>query len=134
MIVDTMVAAYACFDVPEFSADSRAALRKARTLYAPDSFRAEFLNVAWQYARKYRIAPPALADIVRDGYAIPSRYLPCELLWRDALALALELDHSPYDTLFVAAALKRKTKVLTYDRKLLEAFPALAIHVSDYLA
>ncbi len=134
MIIDTMIAAYACFEVPGVSADSRAALRKARTLHTPDSFRAEFLNVAWQYARKYKISMIDLEAVVRDAYAIPTGYIACSILWRDALVLALDRKHSPYDTLFVAAAMRRKSKVLTCDKKLLRAFPAHTIHISDYIS
>lgn len=134
MILDTMIAAYACFNVPGKTDDALAALRKSRSFHAPDSFRAEFLNVSWQYARTYGIAPAQLEEIVRDGLAIPSAYIDTEILWRDALALALEHDHSPYDTLFVAAAIKRKSKVLTCDKKMLANFPKYAIHLAEYLA
>lgn len=134
MILDTMVAAYACFDVPGKSEESRAALSKAESLYVPDSFRAEFLNVAWQYGRTYKIHAADLAEIVQDGYALPTGYIDSPVLWQNALALALEAGHSPYDTLFVAAAMLRKTQVLTYDKKMLKAFPQLTISVPDYLA
>lgn len=134
MILDTMIAAYACFNVPGQTDDALAALRKSRSLHAPDSFRAEFVNVSWQYARTYGIAPAQLEEIVRDGLAIPTAYIDTGILWRDALALALDHDHSPYDTLFVAAAIKRKSKVLTCDKKLLKSFPMYAIHPSEYLS
>jgi len=134
MIIDTMIAAYACFNVPEKTEDALAALRKARRFYAPDSFRAEFINVSWQYGRACKIPPAQLADIVKDGLAIPATYLDSATLWQEALALALEHDHSPYDTLFVAAAIKRKTKVLTCDGKMLKLFPKHAIHLTDYLS
>jgi len=46
-----------------------------------------------------------------------------------ALELAFASGHSPYDTLFVAAAKLRRTKVLTYDEKLLALFPDDTIRV-----
>jgi predicted nucleic acid-binding protein len=39
-----------------------------------------------------------------------------------ALKLAVEANHSFYDTLFVAAAIQSDTQVLTYDRKLAAKF------------
>lgn len=134
MIIDTMIVAYACFNVPGQTADALAALRKSRSFHAPDSLRAEFINVAWQYARELKIAPDKLEAIVRDGLAIPSAYIDTTILWREALALALEHDHSPYDTLFIAAAIKRKAKVLTCDKRMLANFPKHAIHLSEYLS
>ncbi|MHC4874023.1 MAG: type II toxin-antitoxin system VapC family toxin [Planctomycetota bacterium] len=134
MIIDTMIAAYACFNIPKKTEDAIAALQKSRKFHAPDSFRAEFFNVSWQYAKANKIPPAQLEGIVQDGLAIPSTYINSEILWREALALALKYNHSPYDTLFIAAAIKCKSKVLTCDRKLLKTFPKYSIHLSDYIS
>jgi len=133
VILDTMVAVYACFEVPDKSGASRDVIKRTRTLRAPESFRAEFLSAAWQYARRYRIDPSELEALISDGFSIPTTYLDVEPLWRDAMALAMEADHSPYDALFVSAARKHRTKVLTFDRRMIDAFPHYCIHVQDRL-
>lgn len=134
MIIDTMIAAYACFNVPDRTEAAHAALRKSRSVLAPDSFRAEFINVSWQYARAHAISPGQLEDLVHDGLSIPSAYLDSAVLWREAIALAVQRNHNPYDTLFVAAAVKRRSKVLTCDRKMLTAFPEYTVSLSRYVS
>lgn len=49
--------------------------------------------------------------------------LTAAAIWPIALELAFASAHSPYDTLSVAAAGLRRTKVLTYDEKLPSLFP-----------
>ena len=51
--------------------------------------------------------------------------MPTEGLWRAAVGLALRHDHAVYDAVFVAAAERLGTKVLTFDRALLASFPDL---------
>jgi len=54
--------------------------------------------------------------------------LPTEGLWRSAVGLALRHDHAAYDAVSVAAAESLGTRVLTFDRGLLAAYPDLALH------
>jgi predicted nucleic acid-binding protein len=56
-----------------------------------------------------------------------------EHLWPEALSLAFSSGHSPYDTLFVAAAHMYHTSVITYDRKLLTLFPDKTVTVDNFL-
>ena len=55
-------------------------------------------------------------------------------LWRRALDLPVETDHPPYDTLFVALAEREGTRLVTYDAKLLAAFPNVAVTPADFLS
>ena len=57
------------------------------------------------------------------GEALVERVLPTEGLWRAALGLALRHDHAVYDAVFIAAAEQLGTRLLTFDRALLAAFP-----------
>lgn len=122
MIIDTMVMAYAVLDSAEFGRESIAFLREADAVIAPASVEAELLSVVWQWR---------LRDVSREAaesaYFMASRLwdelIPVETLWPLALELAFAKNHSPYDTLFVAAARVKKTRVATYDKKLLAAFP-----------
>jgi predicted nucleic acid-binding protein len=43
-----------------------------------------------------------------------------------ALRLAVEANHSFYDALFVAAAVREQVQVITFDRKLAAKFPEQA--------
>ena len=133
MIIDTMVVAYALLGVPEYGDESLAALRKAEGLYAPASIEAELLNVFWQWGRR-GIAPDRVAEIYGDAARLWTRLIPVQLLWTDALFLANASGHSPYDTLFIAAARLLQSAVVTYDRKMLMLFPEDTITVGDFLA
>jgi len=50
-----------------------------------------------------------------------------------AFRLAVDRDHSLYDTLLVALTISREQKLLTYDRKLLGKFPEWTLTVTDFL-
>ncbi len=122
MIIDTMILAYAVLEVPEFGEESVAVLKAVDQITAPASIEAELLNVIWQWGQRGEDTKIAAA-----AYHAASRLLndliPVETLWPTALELAFSRRHSPYDTLFIAAARLRHTKVVTYDKKLLTLFP-----------
>jgi predicted nucleic acid-binding protein len=132
MIIDTMVMAYALLGVSEYEEESLEALRKADALYAPATIEAELLNVLWQYSKRGVVSHKA-AQLYEHSHSMWTRLIPMERIWPEALALAFENEHSPYDTLFVAAARLYSTLVITYDQKLLTVFPKDTIKVSDYL-
>jgi predicted nucleic acid-binding protein len=138
MIIDTMVMAYALLGVSEFKEESLAALHKARSLQAPASVMVELLNVVWRYGRQgadvHRPAMRRAADVYADAARLWTRLIPVEELWPEALSLAFAHGHSPYDTLFIAAARLRGSRAITYDRKLLTLFPDDTIRVRDFLA
>jgi predicted nucleic acid-binding protein len=132
MIIDTMVMAYALLGVPEHGEEAIAALRKADALYAPASVQAELLNVVWQYGKRGITAQRA-AEVYDDASRLWKKLIPVERLWTEALSLAFSSGHSPYDTLFVAAAHMYHTAVITYDRKLLTLFPDKTVTVNNFL-
>lgn len=133
MIIDTMVVAYALLGVDAMGRESEAALRKADELAAPASVEAELLSVFWQWGRE-EIPQAAASALCADAARLWDVLIPIGELWPTALALAFKHDHSPYDTLFVAAARQRNTKVLTYDKKLLKRFPDDTRSVKSFLA
>lgn len=122
MIIDTMVMAYAMLGVPEFGEESAAVLEAVDEIVAPASVEAELLNVVWQWGRR-----DGNHEMAAAAYQTASRLwtelISVESLWVTALELALSKEHSPYDMLFIAAARMQKTRVVTYDKKLLSLFP-----------
>ena len=132
MIIDTMVMAYALLGVPGFGPESMKAIRKADELAAPASVEGELLNVVWQWGRS-RVRPEIAKAVFENASGLWTELIPVRHLWSVALDLAFTASHSPYDTLFVAAARYRKSKVLTYDEKLLSLFPEDTIRVVDFL-
>lgn len=130
MIVDTMVMAYAMLGVPEFGPESLAALRRLDEISAPASAEAELLNVIWQWGKR-GVSPDMAQAVYENASRLWTNLIPLEVLWSAALDLAFASGHSPYDTLFVAAARYCKTKVITYDQKLLALFPDDTLTVRD---
>ena len=122
MVVDTMVMAYALLGVPTLGLEAARALRKADDLLAPASVEAELLNVVWQWGRG-RVSQETARAVFENSTRLWTELIPVASIWPMALELAFASGHSPYDTLFVAAAKLRRTKVLTYDEKLLALFP-----------
>lgn len=130
MIVDTMVMAYAMLGVPEFGEESAAAFEKMTAIVAPASVEAELLNVVWQWGRG-KVAPERAITAYFNAARLWTELIPVETLWSDALELAFSVDHSPYDALFIVAARMRRTRLVTYDKKLLELFPKDTITVHE---
>jgi predicted nucleic acid-binding protein len=132
MVFDTMVLVYALLGVTEFHHDSLAAIRKAEEIWAPDLLRAELLNALWQWTRARKVSPDIAGDLFQSCASLV-RFAPADGLQEVAFRLALDRDHSPYDTLFVALAISREQKLLTYDRGLLGKFPEWTLSVPDFL-
>lgn len=132
MIIDTMVMAYAVLGEPEFGQESTAVLRTINELSAPASVEAELLNVLWKWGRRGVEQELAMA-IYENAARLWSDLIPVNTLWPTALTLAFTAGHSPYDTLFIAAARYRHTLLVTYDKKLLSLFPHDTVPVKDVL-
>jgi predicted nucleic acid-binding protein len=129
-----MVFAYAFLPVKEFATESLAALEQADSIIVPDFLLAELTSVVWQWIR-HRDLPPELAyQVLEDSQHLAQLFVPAQTLWRRALALAVEVGHSPYDTLFLALAEGIETQLVTYDAKLLSAFPQVAVTPAQILA
>jgi predicted nucleic acid-binding protein len=71
---------------------------------------------------------------MHEGVSITFCSVSITHLWASALTLAVKSQHSPYDTLFVAAAEREGTKLLTYNPRLRDSFPQTAIDPGDFLA
>lgn len=133
MVIDTMIVAYALLNEPDFGPDCILVLRTADELVAPSSIEAELLNALWQWTWE-KVDPDLAESSYMEASGLWTELIPVESLWKDAFKLAIRKNHSPYDTLFIVAARHRKTKVLTYDKKLLKLFPDDTMTAKDYLA
>ena len=124
MIVDTNVIAYAVVGPEEHRERAWQALAAVDSVVVPGLFFSEYGNVVWHWARRLAPAVAELLGALDHGEALVERVVPTESLWRAAFGLALRHDHAVYDAVFVAAAERLGTRVLTFDRALLAAFPA----------
>lgn len=118
-----MVVAFALIGQADLHQRAIRLLRATEELWAPESLRAELVNVLWLWVRHRGVEPSVARDALRDTEALLSGFVPIGDLWEPALELAIAHGHSPYDTLFVALAIRQASKVVTADEALLRRFP-----------
>lgn len=103
-------------------------------LLAPDFLLVETANALWKRVliRKELSADEATL-IYRDLLTMPLSLIASEAMTDAALRLALQHNHSVYDSLYCAIAIKRRCDFVTADRKLANklqgVFPFI-VHIS----
>ena len=106
--------------VPEEGTRDAHALLERHSLATPELFQAECTNILWNKVRRSEIsrdeALGALALLSRSGVVV----WPMRELIDDAFRIAVLLDHSVYDCLYLALALSRDWTFVTADRRLLD--------------
>jgi len=131
VVVDTNVVAYHLLGTPRFAAEAAAFMGVAEEILAPALWEAEFANVIRMAVRAgvlaSKDAPAKLALAARLGL----RSVPVRTLWHGALVRSLQSGVTVYDTLFVELADRERLTLATFDRKLIQAFPALAKRPRD---
>lgn len=133
IVADTMIFAYALLGVEEFRDEAAAVLESADALVVPDSLRAELANVVWQCCAHRGLSLETGHAVLDDADALISQIVPENHIWHRALEISADFGHPVYDTLFVAAAERYDTRLVTTDRRLLSMFPALAVPPAAYL-
>jgi predicted nucleic acid-binding protein len=123
MVIDTMVFAYALLRVEDKHVQAAAALKGAGQIIVPDSLFAELGNVVWQWIQFRQLPLQIGLEVLADAEALVDKVVPSAWLRALALELAVQVGHSFYDSLFVAAAIQEKTQLVTFDRKLAAKFP-----------
>lgn len=87
----------------------------------PDLFWAELANVLWKAARQGRCTGAAAQQAVAAMRKRNLPTVPSQVLLDQALALAIALDRSAYDCLYVVLAIRSKTHLVTADERLANA-------------
>jgi predicted nucleic acid-binding protein len=126
VIVHSNVVAYYLLATEPFVDEVRTFWHRPLDLAAPALWEAEVSNVLWMAARTgvldKRLALRRLGMAARLGI----RSVPMRRLWRGALARAMNANVAAYDTLFVELAMRERKPLVTFDAKLLAAFPDIA--------
>jgi predicted nucleic acid-binding protein len=128
VVADTSVLAALLFGPEQQRAEVEALFGRVSQVHAPAFWQAEFLSVLWKVVRSGQLESASALLVLERALHLPVKRRAVFALWKDALELAIEADHSPYDTLFVALARRLGTILVTYDGKLLERFPVDARH------
>ena len=116
IVVDASVVAK--WFVPEIHSDAAARLLgPAIVLFAPDLIVAEFANVLWKKVRRAEITRAEAGEILRAFGALPLEIRPSSSLLAAAFELAVELDRSVYDSLYLALAVAEECAMVTADTR-----------------
>jgi predicted nucleic acid-binding protein len=127
LVADTNVIAYFLLRTESFLDEVEAFWELQPLLLAPSVWQAEISNVLWMAARTKAIEPSSALQLQGLAARLGVEAVPIRRIWRGALARALASGVSPYDTLFVELAARERTPLVTFDAKLLTAFPDIAI-------
>ncbi|GMV82465.1 MAG: hypothetical protein AMXMBFR7_36490 [Planctomycetota bacterium] len=129
-VVDASVVLKLFFD-EDLSGEADRAMRHIAEPLAPDLLWTEALNVVWKRARRGDLEHPAAAALANQLLTLPLQTHAAVELLPDALDLALSLDRTVYDSLYLALAVRSQTPFLTADRMLVNALQnsALKKHV-----
>ncbi|UCC40149.1 MAG: type II toxin-antitoxin system VapC family toxin [Candidatus Aminicenantes bacterium] len=132
IVVDTNVIAY-LFIPGDRTSHARDALRKDPEWVAPLLWRSEFLNILAFYLRQGQILLRYANQLMQEAerlmkggeYQVPSN---------EVLSLVETSGCSAYDCEFVALAKEMEIPLVTTDKRLIKAFPSLAIHVTNFIS
>lgn len=133
VIVDTNVVAYYLFGTEPFAEECRNLWKSIDEAWAPALWQAEIMNALWMAVRKKVIAPDESAKRLRFAAGLGIQSVPVRYLWRGALMRAIDSGVSPYDTLFIELAVRRKLRLATFDTQLLRTFSKIAKRPSALL-
>jgi predicted nucleic acid-binding protein len=134
VVVDTNVVAYYLLNTEPHVDECKEFWRRIDTTTAPASWQAELLSVIWMAVRTKVITPNDSVTKLKAAASLGIHPVPVRQLWRGALRRSIDSEISPYDVLFVELAIRRKQKLVTFDRQLLRAFPDVAKRPADVLA
>ncbi len=132
IVVDTNIVCYLFISGP-YSEQAAQALEKSPLWVAPSLWRSEFRNVLTLYMRKNLLTLEQASLIMQkaeellehEEYEVPSY---------PVLEVASISECTGYDCEFIVLAQDLEVPLLTADKKLLKAFPDIAISLTDYLA
>jgi predicted nucleic acid-binding protein len=129
-VVDASVVIKLFFEEEHSEAADRC-FRQAQELLVPDLIWAEVANVIWKRHRRGHISKENAAEIARLILSLPLRICASSDLLADALELAMQLDRTVYDSLYLALAVKTGSVMVSADRRLVHALAgtALAGHI-----
>jgi predicted nucleic acid-binding protein len=128
IVVDSNVLAY-LYLPGDYTADAEALLEQDPDWAAPVLWRSEFRNILAGYLRRKALNFEQACSLQNEAESLLSGS-EFEVDSRAVLELVRDSDCSAYDCEFIALAMKLNTKLVTEDKKLLRAFPTLAVTLS----
>lgn len=115
-----------------YAAEAHRLLHAPEEFVAPDLLFAEVANVIWKKVRRGELPDEAATGIVSGLHRIDIETVSCRDLAATACSLAIDTGRSVYDSMYLALAIARHTRLITADQHLVNAIrshPLLAPHI-----
>lgn len=125
-VVDTNVVAYYLLGTEPFVEEVRRFWRTVGDACAPAHWEAELANAVWMAVRTGVMSTEEGHRKLDLAARLGIESVASRSLWQPALTRALSSGAAVYDTLFVELAAQRSLPLATFDRSVLEKFPAIA--------
>ncbi len=119
-VVDASVAVKLLVDEPDSDA-ARELAASGQELHAPRLMASEVANALWRRARQGQIERADACAAMALLPDMPVRWNDDETVSADAIRLALALDHSTFDCVYLALAHRIGATVVTADRRFVTA-------------
>ena len=119
-VVDASVVVQLYFE-EDHSSETERLFQQAEDLLAPDLIWSEAANVIWKRQRCGDLSQESATGIIDQVLSLPSRIHASVDLIPDALNLAMQLDRTVYDSLYLALAVKSKSVMVTADKRLVNS-------------
>jgi len=101
-----------------------------RTL-APELYISEICSIMWKLSRKDKANSDDYVIMADECINYIDEYISADSLWKEAIRLAMEQDHSVYDMLYAVLARRHDATLLTMDVKLSGICEKLAIRYKN---
>jgi predicted nucleic acid-binding protein len=131
IVVDTNIIAYMTFKT-EVTKSVEDLHSRDPVWEAPVLWKSEFLNVLATYFRKKLLLKNEMIDALQFAEKLVDGRTH-GVLPSDVIDLVSVSQCSSYDCEFVALAINLDTKLVTYDKRILSQFPAIAVTPDDHL-
>jgi predicted nucleic acid-binding protein len=128
IIADNSVVVGLAFPNDAYHADALAARRRDPEWFAPDLILSEIRSVGAGYLRKGERLSVVLAMIDNATAAVVTH-----TVWHgEVMGIVAGSNLSAYDAEYVALALRLNCPFVTTDRRILAAFPQIAVRLEDF--
>lgn len=131
VVVDTNVVAYLLLGSESFVEEAQACFAAVSQPIAPAHWEVELTNVVWMAVRS-GILPPEEGPVrLSLAKRLGVESVPTATLCQGALLRSVTSGIAVYDTLFVELATRTGYPLVTFDKALIKAFPAIARRPRD---
>jgi predicted nucleic acid-binding protein len=106
-------------------------LMRSGKVLAPDLYVADVANTQWKESRRFNTPQGLCEEMIQDCIGYVDEFVLSGDLWKDALRISFDFNHSIYDMLYVALAKREGAILLTVDEKLREICGKLSVRTRE---